>query len=60
MENTKSIQIELAYRGRKVDVHLTFSEGQDDKNARDFYDGLRKIYMEKEEFRSMLPGGTRI
>ena len=47
MESAPSIHIAITYEGKSVNVHLIFSEGQDDRAARDFYESLKKIYMEK-------------
>lgn len=55
MGNEPCIHIETAYGKKKVKVHLRFSEETNDKNAQSFYDGLKKIYIEKDEFRAMNP-----
>lgn len=47
MENENSIHIDIAYKTKTVKVHLEFSEEQDNGNAEAFYDGLKKIYLEK-------------
>lgn len=60
MESAPSIHIAITYEGKSVNVHLIFSEGQDDRAARDFYESLKKIYMEKDEFRAMIPGAPEL
>ncbi|GFI47716.1 hypothetical protein IMSAGC019_03042 [Lachnospiraceae bacterium] len=47
MESDKCIHIETAYKKKKVKVHLRFSEEPDDRNAKLFYDGLKKTYIGK-------------
>ncbi len=49
MENEPIIHIDTTYKKRNVKVHLKFSENTDDKNAKFFYNGLIKIYLEKRE-----------
>ncbi|MCI8945663.1 MAG: hypothetical protein HFI91_01205 [Lachnospiraceae bacterium] len=49
MKNDTCIHIETAYKKKKVKVRLRFSEGTDDKNAKLFYDGLKKTYIGKNE-----------
>ena len=60
MKNETCIHIETAYKKKKVKVNLRFSEETNDKNAQYFYDHLKKIYMEKEEFRAMIPGAPEL
>ena len=55
MKDEPIINIETAYKQKKVKVHLRFSKDANDKNAQSFYDDLKKIYMEKADFRAMNP-----
>lgn len=55
MENETCIHIETAYKRKNVKINLRFSEGTDDKNAKLFYDGLKKFYMEKSEIEAFIP-----
>ncbi len=55
MKNETCIHIETAYKKKKVKVHLRFSEEPDDRNAKLFYDHLKKIYMEKSEPKAFIP-----
>lgn len=48
LEGNQAIHMDVAYRQKKVKVHLIFSEEQDDKNTRLFYDSLKKIFMERD------------
>lgn len=60
MKNKHAIHIDVPYKRKNVKVHLRFSEEQSDKNAQMFFDDLKKIYMEKDEFRAMNPRTTAL
>lgn len=60
MENGTDIHIETAYKKKKVKVHLRFSEGTDDKNAKLFYDDLKKTYIGKNEIGAFNKNGSAL
>lgn len=48
LENETILNFEVDYKKKRVKVHLSFSE-ETDKTAQSFYDGLKKIYIQKSE-----------
>lgn len=52
MKKEPFLQMDVTYRKKPVRIQLLFSEEQSDKNARQFYDNLIKLYLEQDEFRA--------